>query len=124
MRAAAGYIYIGMTILLTVYGQLVVKWQVSLAEAARGSHGEMMIFLLRLVINPWVLSGFAAAFLASVFWMAALTKFQLSYAYPFVALTFVFVVSAGGLLFGEPITLTKIAGLALIIAGVTLASQG
>jgi len=84
----------------------------------------MTMFLVRLLLNPWVLSGFAAAFLASVFWMAVLTKFELSYAYPFVALTFVFVVLAGGLLFGEPITFPKIAGLALIIAGITLASQG
>ncbi len=70
----------------------------------------MVLFLFRLVLNPWVLSGFAAAFLASVFWMAVLTKFQLSYAYPFVALTFVVVVAAGGVLFGEPITVPKMAG--------------
>ena len=124
MQSAAGYLYIGITILLTVYGQLIVKWQVNLAGSPPESDGDMAMFLVRLVLNPWVLSGFAAAFLASVIWMAALTKFQLSYAYPFVALTFVFVVVAGGLLFGEPITVPKIAGLALIVAGITLASQG
>lgn len=124
MQSAAGYAYIGVTILLTVYGQLVVKWQVNLAGAPPMPSGDMVLFLFRLVLNPWVLSGFAAAFLASVFWMAVLTKFQLSYAYPFVALTFVIVVAAGGVLFGEPITVPKMAGLALIVAGITLASQG
>jgi len=124
MHRAVGYLYIGATILLTVYGQLIVKWQVNLAGARPASDDSMTMFLVRLLLNPWVLSGFAAAFLASVFWMAVLTKFELSYAYPFVALTFVFVVLAGGLLFGEPITFPKIAGLALIIAGITLASQG
>ena len=124
MQSAAGYFYIGITILLTVYGQLVVKWQVNLAGTPPGPDGGMAMFLARLVLNPWVLSGFAAAFLASIFWMAVLTKFHLSYAYPFVALTFVFVVAAGGLLFGEPITIPKIAGVALIVAGIALASQG
>lgn len=124
MRSAAGYVYIGITILLTVYGQLIVKWQVNLAGTAPAADGDMAMFLVRLVLNPWVVSGFAAAFLASVFWMAVLTKFDLSYAYPFVALTFVFVVAAGGLLFGEPITIPKIAGIALIVAGIALASQG
>lgn len=124
MRSATGYAYIGITILLTVYGQLVVKWQVNLAGAPPATNGDMAMYLLRLVLNPWVLSGFAAAFLASVFWMAVLTRFQLSYAYPFVALTFVFVVAAGGLIFGEPITVPKIAGLALIVGGIMLASQG
>jgi multidrug transporter EmrE-like cation transporter len=124
MQSAAGYFHIGMTILLTVYGQLVLKWQVNLAGMPPGSNGDTVVFLVRLLFNPWVLSGFAAAFLASVFWMAALTKFELSHAYPFMALTFVVVVAAGGLLFGEPITMAKVAGLALIVAGVTLASQG
>jgi multidrug transporter EmrE-like cation transporter len=124
MRNLAGYVYIGITILLTVYGQVVVKWQVSRAGALPEGGGDMTMFLFRLVLNPWVLSGFAAAFLAAVFWIAVLTKFQLSYAYPFVALTFVFVVAAGGLLFGEPITAPKLFGLALIVAGIALASQG
>ena len=124
MQNAVGYLNIAVTILLTVYGQLVVKWQVNRAGAPPDGDGDRAMFLLRLVLNPWILSGFAAAFLASIFWMAVLTKFQLSYAYPFVALTFVFVVAAGGLLFGEPITAAKVGGLALIVAGITLASQG
>jgi multidrug transporter EmrE-like cation transporter len=124
MRSALGYFYIAATILLTVYGQLIVKWQVNRAGAPPATEDGMATFLVRLLLNPWVLSGCAAAFLASVFWMAVLTKFPLSYAYPFVALTFVFVVMAGGVLFGEPITVAKIAGLALIIAGITVASQG
>jgi multidrug transporter EmrE-like cation transporter len=124
MPRLEGYLYIVMTILLTVYGQLVVKWQVTLAGAAPEANAEKAMFFLRLVVNPWILSGFGAAFLASIFWMGALTKFQLSFAYPFVALTFVFVVAAGGLLFGEPITALKVVGLVLIVAGITVASLG
>ena len=124
MSALAGYIYIAMTILLTVYGQLVIKWQVNLAGAAPTEPGEKFLFLLRLMFTPWVFSGLAAAFLASVFWLATLTRFPLSYAYPFVAFTFVLVVGGGGLLFGETIRLPTIIGLALIVAGITVASQG
>ena len=68
--------------------------------------------------------GLAAAFLASVFWLATLTRFPLSHAYPFVAFTFVLVIGGGGLLFGEPIRLPTIIGLALIVTGITIASQG
>lgn len=124
MNTIPGYFYIAMTVLLTVYGQLIIKWQVNLAGAPPEMAGDKLVFLLRLVFTPWVFSGLAAAFLASVFWLATLTKFQLSHAYPFVASTFVLVVLAGGWLFNEPITLPKIGGLLLIVAGITVASQG
>ena len=83
-----------------------------------------IVFLLRLLINPWVFSGFVGAFLASLAWMAAMTKFEISHAYPFMSLNFVFVILAGGLLFHEAITPYKLVGLALIIAGLIVGSRG
>lgn len=124
MKGVLGYIYIAMTVLLTVYGQLIIKWRVSMAGPAPDAYGEKAFFLLRLIFSPWVISGLAAAFLASVFWLATLTRFPLSYAYPFVAFTFVLVVGGGGLLFGEAIRMPTIIGLALIVAGIAVASQG
>lgn len=124
MKTATGYFYIAMTVLLTVYGQLIIKWRVSLAGPAPDAPGEKALFLLRLIFTPWVISGLAAAFLASVFWLATLTRFPLSYAYPFVACTFVLVVGGGSLLFGEAIRMPTILGLGLIIAGIAVASQG
>ncbi|HEX6006218.1 MAG TPA: hypothetical protein VFZ14_19665 [Burkholderiales bacterium] len=124
MKTISGYLYIAMTVLLTVYGQFVIKWRVDLAGAAPDAPGAKALFVLGLIFTPWVISGLAAAFLASVFWVAALTRFPLSYAYPFVAFTFVLVVGGGGLLFGEPIRLPTIIGLALIVTGITVASQG
>jgi multidrug transporter EmrE-like cation transporter len=118
------YLYILATVLLTVYGQLVVKWQVSKAGALPGDPAEKAQFLLLLVLNPWVLSGFAAAFLAAVSWMAAMTKFELSYAYPFMSLTFPLVLVASALIFAEAITVYKIAGLTLIVAGIVVLARG
>jgi len=77
------YIYILLTIIFTVYGQLVVKWQVSLAGSLPSSGWEKVLFLGKLLINPWVISAMAAALLAGMAWMAAMTKLNFSYAYPF-----------------------------------------
>jgi uncharacterized membrane protein len=76
------------------------------------------------VLNPWVLSGFLAAFAASLAWMAAMTKLELSHAYPFMSLNFVFVIILSSLLFQETITLPKIVGLGLIILGIVVGSRG
>lgn len=122
-RPLTGFVYIFMTIALTVYGQLVVKWQVSKVGALPAGVGGKLGFMLTMLLNPWILSGFFAAFLASFCWMAALTKFPLNFAYPFTALSFVAVLLASALLFYEPVTLSKWVGMALLIAGVFVSSQ-
>ncbi|UTY60753.1 EamA family transporter [Massilia sp. erpn] len=81
-------------------------------------------FLLRLLLNPWIISAFAAAFLASVTWMGAMTKFQLSHAYPFMSLNFVIVLLLSAWLFHEPLSMTRIIGVSLICLGTVIAAQG
>lgn len=119
-----GYFYVIATVLLTVYGQLVIKWQVSQAGAMPEATPDKLLFLARLLLNPWILTGLAAAFVAAMFWMAAMTKLPLSHAYPFMSLAFVLVMVGSAAFFGEPITLLKATGLALVIAGIAVGSQG
>ena len=118
------YVYILITIVLTVYGQLVVKWQVSLAGAFPAANGEKVVFLAKLLINPWVMSGMAAALLAGVAYMAALTQLELSQAYPFMGLSFVLILILSAVYFQEPITWVKVIGISLIVGGIALGSQG
>lgn len=118
------YLYISITILLTVYGQLVIKWQVLKAGAFPEDAGEKLWFLLQLLLNPWVISAFLVALLSSVTWMAAMTKLQLSHAYPFMSLAFVFVLIFSNLFFHEPITQPKIIGVLLVIIGLAIGSRG
>ena len=119
-----GYVYIALTILLTVFGQLVLKWQVSLAGSMPAAGSEKLAFLIGVLTRPWVLAGFVAAFLASVAWMAAMTKFDLGYAYPFMSLNFVLVIWLSAALFHEPLTPAKLAGLAFIVIGIVVGSFG
>ena len=121
---AMGYVYVLGTVLLTVYGQLIIKWQVNLAGAMPEEAGAKVLFLGRLLVNPWIVTGLVAAFAAAVCWMAAMTKLPLSHAYPFMSLAFVLVMVGSAVFFGEPVTLLKVAGIALIIAGIVVGSQG
>jgi len=118
-----GYLYILATIALTVYGQLALKWRVNrLGEAGNGGL-DKIAFLFKALMDPFVLSGLAAAFAASLFWMLAMTKFQLSYAYPFMSLSYVAVLFLSAVLFHEAVTWPKLAGLALVVVGLALSSQ-
>ena len=120
----AGFAYVLGTIFFTVYGQLILKWQVSKAGAIPVPLSEKVPFLVSLIFSPWVLSGLAAGFLAFLCWLGALTKFQLSYAYPFMSLAFVFVMILSVALFHEPLTVGKILGVLLIIAGIIVGGRG
>ena len=118
------YVYVMLTVLLTVYGQIIIKWQVVEAGAFPDGAYERAHFLGTLLLNPWVISSFAAALLAAISWMVAMTKLQLSHAYPFVSLSFALVLLLSWALFNEPLNWQKVAGIILIGCGVVLSSQG
>jgi multidrug transporter EmrE-like cation transporter len=111
------YFLVLLTILFTVYGQIAIKWQVLQAGALPPDASAKLWFVLRLLLNPWVISALLAAFLAAVCWIGAMTRLELSKAYPFMALNFILVTVFANLLFGEMVTWPKIAGLALVVLG-------
>ena len=112
-----------LTIALTVYGQFILKWQVNLAGALPDGTTARVQYVLRLLLNPWIISAFGAAFLASVTWILAMTRLPLSEAYPLTALVFACVVFGGALWFNESLSIGKVAGVALIMAGIAVGSR-
>jgi len=117
------YLYILGTVSFTVYGQLIIKWRITHYGALPELFSEKIIFLIKLLFDPFILSGFVSAFIASLFWMAAMTKFEVSYAYPIVVsglllLTVFFSI----ILLDESIHFRKIIGILLILLGIFIVS--
>lgn len=119
-----GHLFIALTLLFTVYGQLVLKWQMGNAGALPDGAADKLLFLLRQFLNPWILSGFVSAFVASMAWMAAMTRFDLGYAYPFMSLAFLIVMLFGIAFLGEALSLRKAAGTLLVMAGLVIIARG
>jgi len=63
----------------------------------------------------WI--SFILFFLRAVTWQFVLKKVQLSYAYPFTSLSYVFLLLIGYLYFNEAVSVANIAGASLIIIG-------
>jgi multidrug transporter EmrE-like cation transporter len=60
----------------------------------------------------------------SVFlWMIVLSKVDVSYAYPFLSIGYVFAAIIGFLFFGELFSMVRVAGIAVICTGVWLISR-
>lgn len=119
-RSLLPYLWVAATVLFTVYGQVVLKWQVSQYALSGSSLGEKLQQFALLLLKPWVISAYAAAFLASLAWMMAIRQLAISTAYPFMAMNFVLVMFAGIWLFNEHIGLFQILGICLIVIGVAL----
>lgn len=124
MSRLLDYLYIVATIGFTVYGQLILKWRIAKFGPLPADLFEKLKFLISLLLDPAIFSGFAAAFLASLAWMAAMTKFELSHAYPFMSLNFVVVLLLSGWLLSEPVTLQRALGVGLIVLGTVVAARG
>jgi multidrug transporter EmrE-like cation transporter len=117
------YLYILFTLLLTVYGQLVLKWRINFHGDFPSGFKLQLLYLGKALLDPYILSSFLAAFLASLTWIAALTKFELSRAYPFMSISFILVLVFSSFLFNETITFNKLAGVLLIMTGLYFASR-
>lgn len=124
MSRPLDYLYIVATIGFTVYGQLILKWRIAKFGPLPADTVEKLKFLISLLFDPAIFSGFAAAFLASLAWMAAMTKFDLSHAYPFMSLNFVVVLLLSGWLLSEPLTFQRVLGVGLIVLGTVVAARG
>jgi multidrug transporter EmrE-like cation transporter len=111
------YLFLTGTLIATVYGQLIIKLQASkIHEAFHDSGG----YLFQMLIDPLVMTGFAAAGVAALCWLMAVRSFDVGYAYPFMALSFVLVPIGGAIWFAEPVTKLQIVGLFVIMVGVAI----
>lgn len=119
----AGHIYILLTLLFTVYGQLVLKWQMGQAGSMPAGRFEKLLFLLQQFFNPWIISGLFSAFLASLAWMAAMTRFELNYAYPFMSLAFIIVMFFSVLFLNESLTPQSVVGTGMVVMGLVILAR-
>jgi drug/metabolite transporter (DMT)-like permease len=114
------HIWILLTVALATYSQLVLKWQMNEIGPLPADFGPKAMALMHALLRPWVLTALFATFMSGVCWMVTLTKFDLSYAFPFTGLNFLVMFCAGVLLFGEQTSVIKFLGTALVVGGVMM----
>lgn len=120
-EAVATYFFIAGTLLLTAFGQLLIRARaLAVAHTAIGRTA----YLTAMLLDGWVWLGLCGAVLAAICWMLTLRQLSVSAAYPFMALSFV-IVPAGALLFlGERVTAMQWFGCCVIMAGVAITAFG
>ena len=101
---------------MIAFGQFLFKM------AGRELSGNLARDLWNIAWNPWFISAVAFYGVASFLWVIALSKTDISRAYPFMASGFVIVPVLGYFLLNEQLNPTFFAGTGLIIAGILVVS--
>lgn len=93
----------------------------SSALVASSTSGSL---LARLLSNGWLWGGLFLHGVALLTWVYALSKSELSFAYPFIALGFVITAAFSAIFMHETLSVLRLFGMALIITGLLCVARG
>lgn len=111
-----------ISVLLSASSQLMMKVGMSTpaVQRALGHGSSLLTTVITIAMSPLVVLGLLCFAVSVVSWLLALSKVDVSEAYPFVALGIVITAVAGHLLLGEPLDHLRILGIVTIVAGVVI----
>lgn len=121
MTLAVSYILI--SVCAGAIGQILLKHGMNNMGAVTLSVDGVPSLLLRLALNPFVVGGLVLYACGTIFWLAGISRVDLSFAYPFASLSYVIMLLASWQLFDEQISLIRLSGTALIALGVFVISR-
>ncbi len=117
------YVFIGATITFTVVGQLLVKAGMTDVGAVPGTFEGMRSALFAAFGNWKIIAGLACAVFGAITWMGAVSRSNISFAYPFMALAIVLVLALSGPVFGEQVSLGRWVGVLIVCLGLVIAAR-
>ena len=125
MQFVLNHFYILLSISFGVASQLIIKWKMGqFSFSDYDTMADKFIFAFSMLLNPYIIISLILTLLAGVTWMIAMTKFEISYAYPFTLLGLVFVTIFSVLFFGESINWQKVVGIVFVLFGIFIISRG
>lgn len=112
-----------IAVALGAFGQVSLKYGVGLLKDFGPLGGGTILSLVRAIFTPYVFFGFLLYGISSLFWLFVLQQKELSYLYPMIAVGYVLVVFLSWRFFGDHVGWLRVAGVALICAGVVLVAR-
>lgn len=109
---------------LTVTGELLLKSGMNQYGQLNVSLSTLPSTAIKLFTNPFVFGGFVFVFAGALFWLAVLSRWPLSLAYPFLSISYIIGIGASVLFLGERVTAIQLLGVLVIVAGVSLVGLG
>lgn len=112
-------------IVFNSFGALIIKYKINEMGTIQLSSFRFVIkYFYELIKSPLIICGIFSIFISAFVWMVALSRMQISIAYPVaVGLNFIVVVTVALIFFKEHLSVEKIIGIVLIFISVFLISR-
>ena len=110
-------------VLLNAAAQLLLKAGTNAVGQFEFSAANIVPVGLRLALEPFILSGVACYVVSLVVWIMALSRVEVSIAYPMLSIGYVINAVAAWYLFGEAVSVTRLVGIGIIIIGVYVVAR-
>lgn len=117
------FVLIIIGVLLNAAAQLLLKAGTNAVGQVAFDPRGLAAAAPRLALEPHILGGLVCYAISVVVWILALSRTEVSVAYPMLSIGYIVNALAAWYLFAEPLTPTRIAGIVAICIGVVLITR-
>ena len=112
-------------VVLNSFGALIIKYKINaIGEVQLGSFKSFVNYFMELLKSPLIICGILSIFISAFVWMTALSRLQISLAYPVaVGLNFFVVVTVALIFLKEQLSVEKVIGIVLIFVSIYLLTR-
>jgi multidrug transporter EmrE-like cation transporter len=110
-------------VLLNAAAQLLLKAGTNAIGAFAFTAGNLVPVGIKVASNPFIVSGLGCYAVSVVVWIMALSRVEVSLAYPMLSIGYVVNAVAAWYLFGEALSAQRMVGIGTIIVGVFLVAR-
>jgi multidrug transporter EmrE-like cation transporter len=119
-----GLFLVVLAALITVAANLLMRGGVLRSGGLKLSADTFLSQLLKMAAQPLFLIGAFLYAVSAVIWFSVISTEQLNLAYPIlVSLTFILVTAGSSIFYQESVSLLKLSGIALMLAGIWIVAR-
>ena len=85
--------------------------------------GDIWQIAISTIQSGWVLTGLFLYVVGAIIWLFVLARVDVSYAYPFVGIGFIFTMVLGKIFLGDQITAIRITGTLVVVVGLAMVAR-
>ncbi len=114
--------FIFLPVFLTTIGEFFLKHNINQLSTSTFNTGNMS-HILSMVADPGVLIGLGCILVGGFLWVIAMSKFELSFLYPFLSINYITIVVGSHFFLKEDVSIFRYMSIVLIIIGLIFISR-
>lgn len=123
MKLAKFLPLISLAIVLAIIGQVLLKLGVQESKALDNiTVSKLIQTYSKILFNPRIILGILLYVFSLFIWLYLLSKVELSFAYPFLGMTFIIMAAVSQFVFGEKVSAFRWSGSLIIFLGIFVSS--